>query len=103
MAASLAEELEMKSVAVMVEMMAALMVGEWATLKDGSMVESTAVTMVDDLDALMAASLAEDLEMKSAAVMVEMMAALMVVGRATLKDGSKVETTAVTMVDDLDA
>ena len=51
MAASLAEELEMKSVAVMVEMMASMMVGEWATLKDGSMVESTAVTMVADLDA----------------------------------------------------
>ena len=41
----------MKSVAVMVEMMVALMVGEWATLKDGSMVEPTVVTMVDDLDA----------------------------------------------------
>ena len=35
----------------MVEMMAALMVGEWVALKDGSMVESTVVTMVDDLDA----------------------------------------------------
>ena len=41
----------MKSAAVMVEMMVALMVGEWVTLKDGSMVETTALTMVDDLDA----------------------------------------------------
>jgi hypothetical protein len=41
----------MKSAAVMVEMTAALMVREWAILKDGSMVESTAVTRVDDLDA----------------------------------------------------
>jgi hypothetical protein len=41
----------MKSVAVMVEMMVALMVGEWEVLKDGLMVESTVVTMVDDLDA----------------------------------------------------
>jgi len=39
------------SAAVMVEMMVELMVGEWATLKDGSMDESTVVTMVDDLDA----------------------------------------------------
>ena len=51
----------------------------------------------------MAASLAEDLEMKSVAVMVEVMVTLMVVGRATLKDGSMVEPTVVTMVDDLDA
>ena len=50
MAALLAEDLEMKSVVVMVEMMAALMVGEWVTLKDGLMVETTAVMMVDDLD-----------------------------------------------------
>jgi len=41
--------------------------------------------------------------MKSAAVMVEMMVALMVVGMATLKDGLMVEPTVVTMVDDLDA
>ena len=41
----------MKSAAVMVEMTVALMVCEWAILKDDSMVESTAVTMVDDLDA----------------------------------------------------
>jgi hypothetical protein len=34
-----AEELEMKSAAVMAEMMVALMVGEWAFLKDGLMVE----------------------------------------------------------------
>jgi len=47
----LAEDLEMKSAAVMVEMMVALMVGEWVTLKDGLMVEPTAVTMVDDLGA----------------------------------------------------
>jgi hypothetical protein len=46
----LAEELEMESAAVMVEMMVALMVGKWAVLKDGLMVEPTAVTMVDDLD-----------------------------------------------------
>ena len=38
----------MKSAAVMVEMMAALMVVEWATLKDGSMVELMVVTMIDD-------------------------------------------------------
>ena len=41
----------MKSAAVMVETMAILMVGEWEVLKDGSMVETTALTMVDDLDA----------------------------------------------------
>jgi hypothetical protein len=35
----------------MVEMMVALMVGEWVTLKDGSMVESTAEMMAYDLDA----------------------------------------------------
>ena len=35
----------------MVEMMEALMVDEWVVLKVGSMVESTASTMVDDLDA----------------------------------------------------
>jgi hypothetical protein len=46
-----AEELETMSAAVMVEMMVALMVGEWEVLKDGSMVESTVETMVDDLDA----------------------------------------------------
>ena len=51
MAAWLAEELEMKSAAVMVEMMAARTVGVWDTLKDGSMVETTAVMMVDNLDA----------------------------------------------------
>jgi hypothetical protein len=34
----LAEELEMKSDAVMVEMMVALMAGKWVVLKDGSMV-----------------------------------------------------------------
>ena len=39
------------SAAVMVEMMVALMVGDWEVLKDGSMVESTVETMVDDLDA----------------------------------------------------
>jgi len=47
----LAEDLETMSAAVMVEMMVELMVGEWEVLKDGSMVESTVVTMVDDLDA----------------------------------------------------
>jgi hypothetical protein len=47
----LAEELEMRLVAVMVEMMVTLMVVEWVYLKVGSMVETTAVTMVDDLDA----------------------------------------------------
>ncbi len=31
-------------------MMVALMVDEWVVLMVGSMVESTAVTMVDDLD-----------------------------------------------------
>ena len=45
----------MKSVAMMVEMMVVLMVGEWVALKDGLMVESTAVMMVDDLDSKMAA------------------------------------------------
>ena len=79
--------MEMKSTAVMVEMMVALMVGKWATLKEGSMVE----LMVDDLDAY----LAEELEMKSVAVMVEMMVALMVGEWATLKDGSTVEPTVV--------
>ena len=44
----------------MVEMMVALMVGVWATLKEGSMVELMVETMVDDL----AAYLAEELEMK---------------------------------------
>ncbi len=47
----LAEDLETKSAAVMVEMMVKLIAGEWEVLKDGSMVESTVVTMVDDLDA----------------------------------------------------
>ena len=81
----------MKSTAVMVEMMVALMVGKWATLKEGSMVELMVETMVDDL----AAYLAEELEMKSVAVMVEMMVALMVGEWATLKDGLMVEPTAV--------
>jgi len=35
----------------MVEMMVALMVGKWAVLKVGSMVESTAEMKVYDLDA----------------------------------------------------
>jgi hypothetical protein len=39
----------------MVEMMAALMVDERVVWKDSSMVEPTAVTMVDDLVAKMAA------------------------------------------------
>jgi len=90
----------MKSAAVIVEMMVALIVGEWAVLKDGSMVELMVVTMVDDLDALMAAYLAEELEMKSAAVMVETMVALMVGEWATVKDGSMVELMFVTMIDD---
>jgi len=47
----LAEDLEMKSAVLMVEMMVVLMVGEWEALKDGLMVETTAVTMVDNLDA----------------------------------------------------
>jgi hypothetical protein len=47
--------LEQKSAALMVEMMAALMVDERVVWKDSSMVEPTAVTMVDDLDAKMAA------------------------------------------------
>ena len=41
----------MKLAAVMVETMVVLMVGEWATLKDGSMVEPTVVMMVEYLDA----------------------------------------------------
>ena len=41
--------------------------------------------------------------MKSAAAMVEMMVALMVVVWAKLKGGSMVELMVVTMVDDLDA
>ena len=45
----------MKSAAVMVEMMVVLMVGEWVALKDGLMVELTAVMMADDLDSKMAA------------------------------------------------
>jgi hypothetical protein len=40
----------MQSVAIMVEMMVALMVGEWEVLKVGSMVEPKAVMIVDDLD-----------------------------------------------------
>ncbi len=47
----MAEVLELKSADVMVEMMVALMVDEWVVLKVGSMVESTAVMMVDDWDA----------------------------------------------------
>ena len=47
----MAEDLEMQLVAVMVEMMVTLLVDEWEALKDGSMVETTALTMVDDLDA----------------------------------------------------
>jgi len=47
----LAEDLEMQLVAVMVEMMVTLLVDEWEVLKDGPMVETTALTMVDDLDA----------------------------------------------------
>ena len=43
--------LELWSAVVMVEMMVVLMVDEWVVLKDGSMVESKAVMMVDDLDA----------------------------------------------------
>ena len=50
----------MKSAAVMVAIMAALMFGVWVVLRDGSMVEPTALMVVDDL----AAYLAEDLEMK---------------------------------------
>ena len=41
----------MQLVAVMVETMVTLTVVEWDKLKDGSMVETTALTMVDDLDA----------------------------------------------------
>ena len=47
----MAEDLEMQLVAVMVEMMVTLLVDEWEVLKDGSMVETTALTMVDNLDA----------------------------------------------------
>jgi hypothetical protein len=47
----LADELEQKSAVEMVEMMAALMVDEWAVWKDGSTVELKALMMVDDLDA----------------------------------------------------
>ena len=39
----------------MVQMMVALIVGEWVVLKDDLMVEPMAVTMVDDLDAKMVA------------------------------------------------
>ena len=39
------------SAVLMVEMMAALMVDEWVVWKDSSMVEPTAVTMADDLEA----------------------------------------------------
>jgi len=35
----------------MVEMMVAMMVGEWEVLKDDLMAEPTVVAMVDDLDA----------------------------------------------------
>ena len=48
MVAKSAEDLEMKSAAVMVEIMAALMVGEWVVLRDGSMVEPTVLMVVDD-------------------------------------------------------
>ncbi len=75
------------------------------------MVEPTAVKMVDDLDAKMAARLVDELEQNSAVLMVEMMAALMVYEWAVWKDCSiveptavtMIEPTAVTMVDDLDA
>ena len=40
---------------LMLEMMAALMVDEWAVWRVCTMVEPTVVTMVDDLDAKMAA------------------------------------------------
>jgi len=72
------DELEQKSAALMIEMMAALMVDEWVVWKECSVVEPTTVTMVDDLDAKMAALVADELELKSAALMIEMMAALMV-------------------------
>ena len=58
----MAEVLELWSADVMVEMMVALMVDEWVVLMDGSMVESTASTMVDDLNAQMATLMAEVLE-----------------------------------------
>jgi len=41
-----ADKLEQKSVALIVELMAALMVDEWVVWKDDLMVEPTAVTMV---------------------------------------------------------
>ena len=47
--------MEQMSAVLMVEMMAALRVVEWVVWKDCSMVEPTAVTMADDLDAKMAA------------------------------------------------
>ena len=55
--------MEQKTAVLMVEMMAALMVDDWAVWTDCSMVEPmavtmvepTAVTMVDDLEAKMAA------------------------------------------------
>ena len=51
----MADELEQNSAVLMVEMMATLMVDERVVWKDISMVEPTATTMVDDLDAKMAA------------------------------------------------
>ena len=51
MAELLADELEQKSAALMVAMMAALMVDEWVDSKDCANLEPTAVMLVDDLDA----------------------------------------------------
>ena len=51
----MAVELEQKSAALIVEMITAPMVDEWVDWKDCSMVEPTAVMLVDDLDAKMAA------------------------------------------------
>ena len=87
----------------MVAMMAALMVDEWIVWKDCAIVEPTTVTMVDDLDAKMAALLADELEQKSAALMIEMMAALMVDEWVDSKDCANLEPTAVMLVDNLDA
>ena len=47
--------MEQMSAVLMVEMMAALMVDEWAVWRVCTMVEPTAVTMAEDLDAKMAA------------------------------------------------
>jgi len=55
MAELLADELEQKSAALIVEMITAPMVDEWVDSKDCANLEPTAVMLVDNLDAKIAA------------------------------------------------